>query len=37
MLNLRPRLNNDSLEILDPDKRTAFIDIIKYLFKELWQ
>jgi hypothetical protein len=36
ILNLRPRLNNDSLEILDPQKREKFIQIIKDYFRELW-
>ena len=36
VLNLRPRLNNDSLEILDSKKRERFIQIIKDYFQELW-
>jgi len=36
VLNLRPRLDNDSLEILDPQKREKFIQVIKNYFRELW-
>lgn len=36
VLNLRARLGNDSLEILDPEIRGKFIKIAKYYFKELW-
>jgi len=36
VLNLRPRLDNDNLEILDPEKRRIFIEIVKEFFKELW-
>lgn len=36
VLNLRPRLNNDNLEILDPVKRQLFIQIVKDYFKDLW-
>lgn len=37
VLNLRPRLGNDNLEILDPEKRGKFIDLIKNYFQELWR
>lgn len=36
ILNLRPRLNNDNLEILDPERRRRFIKIVKEIFKRLW-
>jgi len=36
VLNLRPRLKNDNLEILDPDRREKFIGIVKSYFKQLW-
>lgn len=36
VLNLRPRLNNDNLEILDSERRKKFIEIVKEFFKELW-
>lgn len=36
VLNLRPRLNNDNLEILDSERRENFIEIVKEFFKELW-
>lgn len=36
VLNLRPRLNNDNLEILDQEKREKFINIVKNYFQELW-
>ena len=32
VLNLRPRLNNESLEILDPQRREKFISVIKAYF-----
>lgn len=37
MLNLRPRFENNSMEILDSKRRDSFINLIKFLFKELWQ
>jgi len=37
VLNLRPRLNNDSLEILDQGRREKFIEIIKNYFHKLWR
>ena len=36
VLNIRPSLSNDNLEILDPETRKKFHDIIKEYFKELW-
>lgn len=36
VLNLRPKLGNDSLEILDPKRREKFINIIKKYFVKLW-
>jgi len=33
VLNLRPRMNNDNLEILDHQRRGKFIKIVKKLFK----
>ncbi len=33
VLNLRPRMNNDNLEILDQKRRKKFIKITKKLFK----
>lgn len=37
MLNLRPRLNNDSMEILDPKRRTSFLELVRSYFNKLWQ
>lgn len=36
VLNLRPRLGNDNLEILDPQRRAKFFDIVKKIFQNLW-
>lgn len=36
VLNLRPRLNNDNLEILGPRRREKFINLVKNFFKKLW-
>jgi hypothetical protein len=36
VLNIRPNLNNDNLEILDSDIRKKFHDIIKEYFKKSW-
>ncbi len=36
VLNLRPRLGNDSLEILDQKRREKFIEIVKNYFRKLW-
>ena len=35
VLNLRPKLNNSSLEILDPHRRQKLISIITKLFKNI--
>lgn len=35
VLNLRPRLNNSSLEILDPNRRKKFIDVVRKIFYRL--
>lgn len=37
MLNLRPRLNNDSMEILDPKRRSDFLELVINYFNKLWQ
>jgi hypothetical protein len=36
VLNLRPRLGNDSLEILLPERREKFISLVKKYFAKLW-
>ncbi len=36
VLNLRPRLGNDNLEILDSVRREKFIKIGKTYFEKLW-
>ncbi len=36
VLNIRPRLGNDNLEILDPATRSKFHATIKEYFEELW-
>jgi len=36
VMNLRTRLANDSMEILDPKRREKFIKIVKKFFAELW-
>lgn len=36
VLNLRPNLNNSSLEVLDPNRRKKLISIVKKLLKNLW-
>lgn len=36
VLNLRPKLNNDSMEILDPERREKFIKIVRKIFVSLW-
>jgi len=35
VLNLRPNLNNNSLEIIDPERRNNFFSIVKKIFKNL--
>ncbi|MBM3209077.1 hypothetical protein FJZ40_02185 [Candidatus Shapirobacteria bacterium] len=37
VLNLRPRLDNDNLEILDQARREKFISIVKKYFQQLWR
>ncbi|MGI5826527.1 MAG: DUF5674 family protein [Patescibacteria group bacterium] len=37
VLNLRPSLDNNSLEIIDPDRRNKFLSIAKKIFTNLWQ
>jgi hypothetical protein len=37
VINLRPRMNNDNLEILDPKKREKFMAVVKNYFNELWR
>ena len=36
VLNLRPRLKNDSLEILDTQRREKFIQVVRKYFDNLW-
>ncbi|MCX6724836.1 MAG: DUF5674 family protein [Candidatus Shapirobacteria bacterium] len=36
VLNIRPRLSNDNLEILDSKRREKFIQIVKKYFRRLW-
>ena len=36
VLNIRPRMNNDSMELLDPEKREKYVKIVKNLFAKLW-
>lgn len=36
VLNIRPRVGNDSMEILDTQRREKFVNIVKDYFKELW-
>ncbi len=36
MLNIRPRLNNDSMEILDVKIKAEFNMVVKNLFENLW-
>lgn len=35
VLNLRPKLQNNSLEVLDPQRRQKLIETIKKIFKNL--
>ena len=37
VLNIRPNMGNNSLELLDPVKRDKFIQIVKEFFGELWE
>lgn len=36
VLNLRPGLRNDSLEILNPQRREKILSVITKIFKVLW-
>lgn len=36
VLNLRPRLGNDSMEILDTNNRKKFVNIVRKYFDTLW-
>lgn len=36
VLNYRPNLNNNSMEILDPAVRNKFITVVKNMFAVLW-
>lgn len=36
VLNIRPSLDNNSLEILNSERRKKFIEVVKYIFQELW-
>ena len=36
VLNIRPRLDNDNLEILDLEIRKKFHDIVRVYFEKLW-
>jgi len=36
VLNIRPNLKNNSLELLNPEKRGDFIRIVRKFFKKLW-
>lgn len=36
VLNLRPKLGNDSMEILDAERRKKFVSIVKGFFAKLW-
>lgn len=36
VLNIRPRLGNDSMEILGPERREKFIGIVRKYFAKLW-
>ena len=36
VLNLRPNLDNSSLEIINSERREKFINIVKKIFQTLW-
>ena len=36
VLNLRPRLGNNGLEISDPTRKEKFINVVKNIFQNLW-
>ncbi len=37
VLNLRPRLENNSMEILDPKRRNLFVRVVRKFFGSLWK
>jgi len=37
VLNLRPSLGNDSMEILDNMHRKKFYNVVERVFSELWK
>lgn len=37
VLNLRPNLDNNSLEILDQSRRKKFLNLVEEIFIRLWQ
>lgn len=37
VLNIRPKLGNNSLEIIDPQRREKFLTLVKKYFAKLWQ
>ncbi len=37
VLNLRPKLGNDSMEILDLKRREKFVKMVRKYFKVLWR
>ena len=36
VFNLRPSLNNPSMEIIDSERRSKFIELVSKYLKELW-
>lgn len=36
VLNLRPNLQNNSLEVLDPQRRQKLIEVVQKMFSNLW-
>jgi len=36
VLNIRPRMSNDSMELLDPVRREKYVSIVKKYFEKLW-
>lgn len=36
VLNIRPRMSNDSMDLLDPVRREKYVSIVKKFFEELW-
>jgi hypothetical protein len=37
VFNLRPRLGNNNVEILNPDIRKRFMDLVEYIFKNFYE